>query len=154
MTSKSNILSIGSDFKELSDKPPKTNNPKAYFEFNFEKHMQRLLLEGNKPQNLDASSMERFAATEIMRNGKQYYEFGPDNFKSGTIISGISFNPKGMLLRVKNRIDKEHWIKENVIQYRKNSMVHIQQIVSDALKEEEMEIYQYLCYLNKSLNKK
>jgi len=55
-----------------------------------------------------------------------------------------------MLLRVKNRIGKEHWVSENVIQYKKDSMYFIQEIVSDALKEEEMEIYQFLSYLNKT----
>ncbi|KAH8309485.1 hypothetical protein KR059_010774 [Drosophila kikkawai] len=150
MTSNSRILAIASETSESSDKPPKTSNPKAYFEFDFEKHMQKLLLNGEKPQKLDENAIERFAATEIMRNGKQYYEFGPDNFKSRAIISGPAFDPKGVLPRVKDRISKEHWVNENVIQYRKNSMQYIQQIVSEALREEEMEICQYLCYLNKN----
>ncbi|XP_070069971.1 uncharacterized protein [Drosophila takahashii] len=150
MSSKSNVLTIGNDNRESSDKLQKTNNPKAYFEIDFDKHMQKILLDGEKPQNVDETSVGRFAATEIMRNGKQYYEFGPDNFKNGTIISGCAFSSKDMLLRVKNRIHKEHWVNENVIQYRKNSMVHIQQIVSDVMREEEIEIYQFLSYLNKT----
>lgn len=148
MTSNSKVLAIATETSEWSDTPSKSSNPKAYFEFDFETHMQKLLLNGNKPQELDDKSIEAFAATEIMRNGKQYYEFGPNNFKSGKIISGPSFNPKDVLLRVKNRISKEHWVNENVIQYKKNSMCYIQQIVSDALQEEQMEIYQYLRYLN------
>jgi len=70
--------------------------------------------------------------------------------KSCVASPGVSFSPKGMLLRVKNRIGKEHWVSENVIQYKKDSMYFIQEIVSDALKEEEMEIYQFLSYLNKT----
>ncbi|XP_016947431.1 uncharacterized protein LOC108022808 [Drosophila biarmipes] len=154
MSSNSGILIIGSDTCESFGKVPKTSNPKAYFEFDFEKHMQKLLLDGEKPENLNESSVGRFAATEIMRNGKQYYEFGPDSLKNGTIVSGVAFNPKDMLLRVKNRIGKEHWVNENVIQYKKDSLYFIQQIVCDALKEEEMEIYQFLKYLNKSKSKK
>ncbi|XP_016977134.1 uncharacterized protein LOC108043096 [Drosophila rhopaloa] len=148
--SNSNVLTIGNESSESLDKLHSTKNSKANFDIAFEKRMQKLLLEGDKPPKLDETSIDRFAATEIMKNGKQYYEFGPDNFKNGTIISAVLFDPKGMLLRVKNRIGKEHWVNENVIQYRKNSMIYIQQIVSDALREEEMEIYQYLRYLNKS----
>ncbi|XP_020800184.1 uncharacterized protein LOC110177699 [Drosophila serrata] len=154
MTSNSRVLAIATETTETSDKPPKTSNPKAYLEFDFEKHMQKLLLNGAKPPKLDENSIERFAATEIMRNGKQYYEFGPDNFKTGVIISGPSFDPKGVIPRVKDRINKEHWVSEIVIQYRKNSMVNIQQIVSEALKEEQMEVYQYLRYLNENYIKK
>jgi len=154
MTSTSNILTIGSDTCETSEKVQKTSNPEAYFEFEFDKHIQKLLLDGVKPQKPDETCVGRFAATETMRNGKQYYEFGPDNFKNGSIISVVSFSPKDMLLRVKNRIGKENWVSENVIQYKKDSMYFIQEIVSDALKEEEMEIYQFLSYLNKTRCKK
>ncbi|KAH8253600.1 hypothetical protein KR032_006181 [Drosophila birchii] len=150
MTSSSRVLAIATETSATSDKPSKTSNPKAYLELEFEKHMQKILLNGNKPPKLDDNCIGRFTATEIMRNGKQYYEFGPDNFKSGGIISGPSFDPKGILPRIKNRISKEHWVNENVIQYRKNSRVYIQQIVSEALGEEQMELYQYLCCLNKN----
>ncbi|KAH8358273.1 hypothetical protein KR084_010963 [Drosophila pseudotakahashii] len=153
MSSKSNVLTIGSDPCKSSNKLQKTNNPKAYFEFDFEKRMQKLILDGEKPQHVDETSVGRFAATEIMRNGKQYNEFGTDSFKYGTIISGPSFIPKGMLLRVKNHIDEEHWVNENVIQIRKDSM-NIRQIVSDVMREEEIEIYQFLSYLNKTKSKK
>ncbi|XP_017121324.1 uncharacterized protein LOC108142139 [Drosophila elegans] len=154
MTSKSNVLTIGNDSCEYSDKLPKTNNPKAYLEFDFEKRMQKLLLGGDKPRKLDETAVERFAATEIMKNGKLYSEFGPDNFENNTVISAVVFDPKGMLLRVQNQINKEHWVKENVIQYQKSSMIDVRQIVSDVSQEEDIEIYQYLRYLNQNFCKK
>ncbi|EDX08103.1 GD11612 [Drosophila simulans] len=77
--------------------------------FEFENHMRKLLLNGEKPKELDEESIGRFAATEIMRNGKQYYEFVPDGYKTGVIISGCSFLPKDMVFRVKKKIAKEHW---------------------------------------------
>ncbi|KQS62306.1 LOW QUALITY PROTEIN: uncharacterized protein Dere_GG27274 [Drosophila erecta] len=150
MTSTSSVLNIGSDSEELNYKLPKTSNPKAYFELEFENHMRKLLLNGEKPKELDENSIERFAATQIMRNGKQYYEFVPDGFKTGVIISGGSFLPKDMVFRVKKKIGKEHWVNENVIQYKKNSMCHIQGIVSDCLQEECNDIYQYLSYLTEN----
>ncbi|KAI8035837.1 hypothetical protein M5D96_011268, partial [Drosophila gunungcola] len=154
MTSKSNVLTIGNGSCEYSDKLPKTNNPQAYLEFDFEKRMQKLLLGGDKPRKLDETSVNRFAATEIIKNGKRYSEFGPDNFENNAVISAVVFDPKGVLLRIKNKIDKKHWVKENVIQYSKNSMMNAWQIVSDASQEEDIEIYQYLRYLNQSFCKK
>ncbi|XP_043643111.1 uncharacterized protein LOC122613146 [Drosophila teissieri] len=154
MTSTSNVLNIGSDTEELYYKFPKTSNPKAYFEFEFENHMRKLLLNGEKPKELDKNSIERFEATEIMRNGKQYYEFFPGRCATGVIISGCSFLPKDMVFRVKKKINKEHWVNDNVIQYKKNSMCHIQGIVSDCLQEECNDIYQYLSYLRENSNKK
>lgn len=150
MTSTTNVLSIGNETEELYYKVQKTSNPKAYFEFEFENHMRKLLLNGEKPKDLDEKSIGRFAATEITRNGKQYYEFAPDGYKIGVIISGCSFLPKDMVFRVKKKIAKEHWVNENVIQYKKNSMRHIQGIVSECLQEECNDIYQYLCYLRQN----
>ncbi|XP_039479723.1 uncharacterized protein LOC120444275 [Drosophila santomea] len=154
MTSTSDVLNIGNDTEDLYYKLPKTSNPKAYFEFEFENHMQKLLLNGEKPKKLNENSIERFEATEIMKSGKQYYEFIPGGCENRVIISGRSFLPKDMLFRMKRKIGKEHWVNDNVIQYKKNSMCHIQGIVSDCLQEECIEIYQYLSYLRQNSNKK
>ncbi|XP_032571810.1 uncharacterized protein LOC116800512 [Drosophila sechellia] len=151
MTSTTNLLSIGNDTEELYNKLQKTSNPKAYFEFEFENHMRKLLLNGKKPKELDEKSIQigRFVAAEITRNGKQYYEFGPDRYETGVIVSVCSFVPNDMVFRVKNKIAKEHWVNENVIQCKKNSMCNIQSIVCECYQEECNDIYQYLCYLNK-----
>ncbi|KAH8305881.1 hypothetical protein KR018_000788 [Drosophila ironensis] len=153
MTS-SNILTIGTETSDASGKVSATSNPKAYFEFEFERHLRKILLNGETPKPPDDGVIERFAATEIMRKGKQYYEFGPDNFKAGTMFSGPSFNPKQVVARLRQKIGKEHWVNDNVIQYKKNSMCQIQQLSSDVLHEENIEIYQYLCYLNEHSKRK
>ncbi|KAH8421546.1 hypothetical protein KR009_000669 [Drosophila setifemur] len=150
MSAKSKILEIGTSNCEKSSK---TNNPAAYFEFDFEKRMQKILLDGRKPNPPDEDQIERFAATQIMRNGKQYYEFGPDKFKTGVMFSGPSFSPINVLSHVKNRIGKEHWVAENVVQYKKNSMQYMQGVASQALDDESLEIYQYLNYLNERHSK-
>ncbi|KAH8421547.1 hypothetical protein KR009_001275 [Drosophila setifemur] len=157
MTTKSNILNIGAD--EESDilyKDLILANPKESLDTKFENRLQKLLLHGAKPlkPGPDDKSVERFSVNESKKNGQNYYEFGPENKINGWITNGPSFDPKGVLGRVKERISKEHWINNNVAKYSKDSRDFICQTVGNAIHEEQIEIYQYLCYLSESSNRK
>ncbi|XP_043066805.1 uncharacterized protein [Drosophila bipectinata] len=143
MEPKSNILSIETVTSDSS-----VNKQTKSFEEKFEERLQQLLLGGAAPlKNIpDEDSIDRFGAQEIRRNGKQYFQFGADNFQGNTIISGPTFDPKSVIFLVKNRIPKEHWINESVVQFR-NDWPEIQHIVSESLAEQNYQIYQYLRYL-------
>ncbi|XP_052843198.1 uncharacterized protein LOC128256711 [Drosophila gunungcola] len=163
MTSTSNVLTIGiKETIENFDRPsefekriwiPETR--KANFQKYFEEHLQKILLKGAKPLNSepDVTAVKRFSASEIKKNGYKY-EFGSKFKENGWLIDGPSFEPKGVLRRVKNRISKDHWINDNVAKYSKDSRGFIQTTVSNALDEEQIEIYQYLCYLKDSSSNK
>lgn len=144
MEPKSNILSIESVKSNSS-----LNKQKAPFDQTFADRLKQILLDGAAPLNdtPDENSIERFGAKSVRRNGKQYYQFGNDTFLRKTIISGSAFDPKSVIVLIKDRIAKEHWINENVIQYRHNSWPEIQNIVSECLDQENYQIYQYLRYL-------
>ncbi|KPU76581.1 uncharacterized protein Dana_GF26581 [Drosophila ananassae] len=138
------ILSIGTVTSNSS-----VNNQQVPFDQKFAERMKQILLDGAAPLNStpDLDSIGRFAAKSIRRNGKQYYQFGKDTFERDTIISGPAFDPKSIVFLIKDRIAKEHWINENVIQFRNNSWPEIQTIVCDSIAEQDYQIYQFLGYL-------
>nr|NP_001137731.1 uncharacterized protein Dmel_CG42362, isoform A [Drosophila melanogaster]NP_001286687.1 uncharacterized protein Dmel_CG42362, isoform B [Drosophila melanogaster]ACL83185.1 uncharacterized protein Dmel_CG42362, isoform A [Drosophila melanogaster]AGK45243.1 IP15503p1 [Drosophila melanogaster]AHN56482.1 uncharacterized protein Dmel_CG42362, isoform B [Drosophila melanogaster] len=152
MNNNSNVLTIGTestgDFEST-----KTRN--EYSVSDFEKHLQKILLNGGKPLTnvCDEGSVERFAAKEIKKNG-YYYEFGPADKINGWMISGPTFDSKGILGRLKNVIGKEHWISKNVAKYPKDSRNFIIKTVSNALDQERSDIYSYLCYLNENTKRR
>ncbi|XP_017054368.1 uncharacterized protein LOC108096927 [Drosophila ficusphila] len=152
MESSTNIISTGPKNEVFLSKASEVQIQKGNFQEQFTKRLQKLLLSGSSPlkSNPDEDSVERFCATSTIRNGTQYYEFRPDDYTKGIILSGPAFDPKGLILIVKDRISKEHWINESVIKYHRNSMAEIQQIVWDALSEEEFRIYNYLRYLQEN----
>uniref|UniRef100_A0A6P4EKM4 Uncharacterized protein LOC108043089 n=1 Tax=Drosophila rhopaloa TaxID=1041015 RepID=A0A6P4EKM4_DRORH len=158
MAAKSNVLTIGTDDFEHSDRT-KTGIPKIRKEFldsELENHLQKILLDDRKPfpTVYADKSVETFSAKETKKNGQQYYEFGPGDKINGWMINGPTFEPKGVLKRVKNRISKGFWITENVVKYPKDSRNFIIQTVSNALDEESSAIYHYLCYLNENTKRK
>ncbi|XP_017054367.1 uncharacterized protein LOC108096926 [Drosophila ficusphila] len=154
MTSKSDVLAIGTETSE--NLKPITHNRKAYLQWDFEEHLQKILLNGAKPLKSapDDNAIERFGANEFKKNDHHYYEFGAESKRFAWLINGPTFEAKGVLRRVKDRISKDHWITDNVAKYKKHSRDFIKQTVSNALHEEQVEIYQYLCYLNTNFNKK
>lgn len=152
MTSNPSVLAIGAEVCEISEKPSISKHRKEFFESDFEEHLQKILLNGGKPQTKvpDDKLMERFSVNEIKKNGLNYYEFTSEMRTKGWITSGPAFEPKGILRRVKDKISKEHWITDNVAKYSKDSRSFIQQTVLNALHEEQIEIHQYLSYLNEN----
>jgi len=152
MESKSKVLTIGTDTSEIE---PKVQIPKKsiyFFKDDFKDHLQKILLNGANPIGCDP--IKRLAANEVKKNGQYYYEFAPHIRSGGWIINGPTFEPKGILRRIKDRISKDHWTADNVAKYTKDSRDFIQKTVSEALHEEQFEIYQYICYLMENPNKK
>ncbi|KAH8233782.1 hypothetical protein KR026_012432 [Drosophila bipectinata] len=151
MESKSEVLTIGEDEnQEKMDKQSIAKHRKAFFTEDFELRMQKVILGGVRPLNsqLDEGAIERFSANEVKKNGQFYYEFGPEAKIKGWIINVITFEPKGFLKRLKNKIGKDHWVSDNVVKFSKDSRNFIVSSVSQAAHEETLELYQYLCYLN------
>ncbi|KAH8305882.1 hypothetical protein KR018_000787 [Drosophila ironensis] len=148
MTRRSSVLAIGEEMtSEIVDKPDR----RQLLECEFQKRMQKILLAGAKPSisGPEDASITRFVANEVKKNGQYYYEFGPEPKVNGWIISVCSFDHKGLLSRVKDKIGKEHWITDNVARFSKDSRDFVTKTVSRVLDEETMEIYQYLNYLKK-----
>ncbi|XP_017078846.1 uncharacterized protein LOC108112957 [Drosophila eugracilis] len=157
MTSKSIVLAIGTESKdEIKDIPTIRHDRKASFQSDFEEHMQKILLNGGKPLESFPNDkvIQRFAANGLKKNEYHYYEFARGINRGCWIIDGPTFEPKGILRRVKERISKDHWITDNVAKFKKDSRDFVQKTVSNALHEEQVDIFQYLCYLNENCNKK
>lgn len=156
MTSTSNVLAIGTDTSVIIDKATISRNRKAFFAFDFEERMQKILLNGGKPlaKVPDDKLLQRYSANELKKqNGQHYYDFGVED-KRGWFIDVTVLEPKGVHRRVQNKISKEHWVSDNVARFSKDSRDFIQATVSDASDEEKMQIYQYLCYLNDNYTNK
>ncbi|KAH8373726.1 hypothetical protein KR200_003734 [Drosophila serrata] len=163
MTSSSNVLTIGTETNATLDEVTISKNRKAFFESDFEKRMQKILLNGEKPlakvpddtllQRFSANELKKKDAKDIKKSGRYYYEFGTGDKINGWMITGPAFEPKGVLRRVKAKITKDHWIADNVVRYSKDSREFILQTVSKSLDEESSDIYQYLSYLNDYCNK-
>ncbi|SPP75438.1 uncharacterized protein LOC117590662 [Drosophila guanche] len=151
MESKSSVLAIGDETSEPTESPPCLTHNEYTFKEEFKNHIQKLLLP-DAPQlatRADDDKIEKFCATVMTKNGKQYYEFGRDESRHGHIISGPTLDPKGVTLLVKNRLSKEHWVNETVIES-KMQWREVQEIVSDCLDEQNHKIYHYLCYLQEN----
>ncbi|KRJ99707.1 uncharacterized protein LOC26536408 [Drosophila yakuba] len=151
MSKNSNVLTIGTESTEVSKEPANPTIPKQFCGTDFEKHLQKILLNGAKPLTnvYNEQSVGSFSAKEIKKNG-YYYEFGPRDKINGWMCSGPTFEPKGILRRLKNVISKEHWISDNVAKYSKDSRGFITETTFKALDEETSDIYSYLCYLNEN----
>ncbi|XP_016946506.1 uncharacterized protein LOC108022172 [Drosophila biarmipes] len=150
MTTKSDVLTIGTETSETLDERRIPKSPKELQDSDLEKYLQKILLNSAKPLTnvyLDGS-VERFSANENRKNGQYTYEFGPSDKINGWMISCPTFEPKGVLKRVKDKISKQHWISENVAKYPKDSRDFIMETVSKAVDEEYSDIYDYLTYLN------
>jgi len=152
MESKPNILCFGTETEEALERASIIKIHKRNFYFRFTKRIQKLLLGGSPPlkKTPDEGSVERFCATSTRRNGTQYYEFRPDDYTKGIVLSGPAFDTKGLILIVKEMISKEHWINESVIKYHNNSIAEIQELVWDAIVKEDQRIYNYLRYLQEN----
>ncbi|KAH8327049.1 hypothetical protein KR074_001364 [Drosophila pseudoananassae] len=151
MESKCEVLTIGAEGnQEQMDKQSISKHRKEFFSEDFKIRMQKVILGGARPLNshLDEGAIERFSANEVKKNGQFFYEFGPEAKIKGWIINVITFEPKGFLKRLKNKIGKEHWVNDNVVKFSKDSRNFIVSSVSQAADEEKLEVYQYLCYLN------
>nr|XP_016996547.2 uncharacterized protein LOC108056996 [Drosophila takahashii] len=156
MTTKSNVLAIGTETSEDFDKPAISKIGKVLTEFDLEQHLQKILLNDRKPLTtvyVDGS-VETFSANENRKNGQYIYELGPGDKINGWMINCPTFEPKGVLNRVKNKISKDHWISDNVVKYPKDSRNFIIDTVCSAVNEESLDIYYYLRYLNDHNNRK
>ncbi|XP_033252295.1 uncharacterized protein LOC117191577, partial [Drosophila miranda] len=110
--------------------------------------LQKLLLPDapHLATRADPEKVERFVGSVVKKNGKQYYEFGPQNSRHHHVISGPTFDAKSVTLLVKNRISEKHWVNESVIES-KMRWAEVQEIVSDCLKKQDNRIYNYMSYL-------
>ncbi|KAH8358274.1 hypothetical protein KR084_010962 [Drosophila pseudotakahashii] len=156
MTTKSNVLTIGTDTSEVLDKPAIPKSRKVLTDSDLEQYLQKILLNGGRPLTnvyVDGS-VEAFSANENRKNGQYIYKLGPSDKINGWMISCPTFEPKGVIKRVKNKISKEHWISDTVVKYPKDSRNFIIDTVSSAISEESSDIYYYLCYLNEHNNRK
>jgi len=156
MASKSKVLTIGTDTSEIE---PRVQIPKKsiyFFKDDFKDHLQKILLNGANPiePEPNQSAVARIAANEVKKKGQYYYEFAPEIRTGSWIMNGPTFEPKGVLRRIKDRISKDHWTTDNVAKYSKDSRLFIHQTLRAALHEEHFEIYQYICYLMENRNKK
>ncbi|XP_034650468.1 uncharacterized protein LOC117889993 [Drosophila subobscura] len=153
MESKSSVLAIGDETSEPTKSAPGLTHNEYTFKEEFKNHIQKLLLPDapHLATRADENLIEQFSATEMRKNGKQYYEFGREQSRHGHrhIISGPTLDPKGVTLLVKNRLSKEHWVNETVIES-KMQWGEVQGIVSDCLDEQNHKIYHYLCYLQEN----
>ncbi|XP_015039283.2 uncharacterized protein [Drosophila pseudoobscura] len=148
MESNSSVLAIGDETSEPSERVTGLTHNEYTFKEEFQNRLQKLLLPDSplRATRADPEKVERFEGSVFKKNGKQYYEFGSQNSRHQHVISGPTFDPKGVALLVKNRISKEHWVNDSVIES-KMQWGEVQEIVSDCLNEQENRVYYYLRYL-------
>ncbi|XP_041448864.1 uncharacterized protein LOC111074508 [Drosophila obscura] len=151
MELKSSVLAIGDETSETSGRVSGLTHNEYTFKEEFRIRMQKLLLPDapHLATRPDEDAVERFSANVIKKNGKQYYQFGSEESRPGEIISGPTLDPKGVTLLVKNRISKEHWVNEAMIES-KMQWGEVQEIVSGCLDEQNNKLYNYLCYLQEN----
>ncbi|XP_070069781.1 uncharacterized protein [Drosophila takahashii] len=152
MTAKSNVLTIGTEAYEVLDKPAIQQSRKEMTDSVLEQHLQKILLNGRPNVYVDGS-VETISAKEYRKNGQYIYELGPTNKINGYMHSCPTFEAKGALKRIKNKISKDHWISDNVVKFPKDSRNFIFDTVFSAVNEESSDIYFYLCYLNEHRNR-
>lgn len=156
MATKSNVLTIGTETQEVLDGARIPKSHKELKDSDLEIYLQKILLNDAKPltEVYVDGSVETFSANENRKNGQYIYELGPSDKINGWMINCPTFEPKGIIRRIKNKIGKEHWIAENVVKYPKDSRNVVMESVSKAVSEESSDIYDYLCYLKEHTNKK
>jgi len=103
MASKSKVLTIGTDTSEIE---PKVQIPKKsiyFFKDDFKDHLQKILLNGANPiePEPNQSAVARIAANEVKKKGQYYYEFAPQFITGSWIMIESTFEPKGVLRRIK-----------------------------------------------------